>query len=453
MDPTRRNYEKIEHPPGQELPEFPRKAKKKNCFILFKPTFILDCLLLGVGAFLVFQSPTIEVGASLPRSAFSWLTNINIGWIFVIVSVLLFRSSWYSSKPNEWLVLLANGEMVTAGVGLAIFKGLTENVVKFPSEISRVDFSAEQVTVEMQGLKVTGFALWSVFRDDDGPFRAYKFIAPGQLGANQNVRGMVESLVRKYVANSSIQKILKDRDSMRQAIKSELTTTLKGWGVWLESVEITEVRICSNSLFEDMQAEFRQDQHLKAEKIRLESEKQLSEQKAQHDIELAKMMVDRDLNISKLTCEKNIMIAKNISDEQNQKLLYEAEQSLRFEEKQAEMGNQNLKIQIEKAKFEKELQLEKQAMQHDIDLAKVRRQLEIEDLKYQSKLRNLDLQIKMEQTMTPVNIQKATLDATVKVYEKLPINEVKLSNFMSPNTGIRGLLPDLVSMSEIIKEA
>lgn len=34
---------------------------------------------------------------------------------------------------------------------------------------------------------------------------------------------------------------------------------LNGWGVWVESVEITDVMISSKTLFENMQVEFREN--------------------------------------------------------------------------------------------------------------------------------------------------------------------------------------------------
>ena len=52
-------------------------------------------------------------------------------------------------------------------------------------------------------------------------------------------------------------------------MKRDLKDQFKGWGIWLETVEITEVRISSDKLFTDLHAEFRQDTRLKAEKIDL----------------------------------------------------------------------------------------------------------------------------------------------------------------------------------------
>lgn len=46
---------------------------------------------------------------------------------------------------------------------------------------------------------------------------------------------------------------------------------LNKWGVWLESVEITDVRILSAKLFKNMQVEFREEMRRKAEEIELKT--------------------------------------------------------------------------------------------------------------------------------------------------------------------------------------
>lgn len=52
---------------------------------------------------------------------------------------------------------------------------------------------------------------------------------------------------------------------------------MKGWGIWLESVEITQVRISSEKLFKDLQAEFRQDTRLKAELIEISGNQKMQQ--------------------------------------------------------------------------------------------------------------------------------------------------------------------------------
>lgn len=82
---------------------------------------------------------------------------------------------------------------------------------------------------------------------------------------------MCESVLRNLIANSTLEEVLRNREYLRNSIKNELKEQLKGWGVWLETVEITEVTISSSRLFKDLQAEFRQEAQLKAQNIELSS--------------------------------------------------------------------------------------------------------------------------------------------------------------------------------------
>ena len=48
-----------------------------------------------------------------------------------------------------------------------------------------------------------------------------------------------------------------NRQMLRLEICKEMMEVIKGWGVWLEAVEITDVMILSNALFKNMQSAFR----------------------------------------------------------------------------------------------------------------------------------------------------------------------------------------------------
>ena len=83
---------------------------------------------------------------------------------------------------------------------------------------------------------------------------------------------MCESVLRNLIANSSLDEVLKNRNHLRDNMKNDLKDQFKGWGIWLETVEITEVTISSERLFKDLQAEFRQEAQLKAQTIELNSQ-------------------------------------------------------------------------------------------------------------------------------------------------------------------------------------
>lgn len=87
---------------------------------------------------------------------------------------------------------------------------------------------------------------------------------------------MTNSIVRHKIANSTIEDIMTKREELRKDMRKELNQMLNGWGVWVESVEITEVRILSNTLFENMQVEFRENQRNKAEMIKMNVQNDIS---------------------------------------------------------------------------------------------------------------------------------------------------------------------------------
>lgn len=115
---------------------------------------------------------------------------------------LYLHNRFVESNPNEWLVVIRDGKLVQAGVGLKTFIGLTDTYVKFPSKVERVEFTANNVTKEMQGVIITGFAFWTVYREEDGPFRCYRYMEGGD--ANANVQAMCESVLRNLIANSTL---------------------------------------------------------------------------------------------------------------------------------------------------------------------------------------------------------------------------------------------------------
>lgn len=89
---------------------------------------------------------------------------------------------------------------------------------------------------------------------------------------------------------------MKNRNHLRVNMQKELKDQFKGWGIWLESVEITDVRISSEKLFKDLQAEFRQETRLKAELIELNGTEKMTETRQTSEL---KMNEKNELNETK----------------------------------------------------------------------------------------------------------------------------------------------------------
>ena len=70
------------------------------------------------------------------------------------------KSRYVSADANEWLLLIKDGKLRKGAVGITVFRGIGESVVKFPSLLNKVTFSAQQVSKEMQGVELSGFIIW-----------------------------------------------------------------------------------------------------------------------------------------------------------------------------------------------------------------------------------------------------------------------------------------------------
>jgi len=69
----------------------------------------------------------------------------------------------------------------------------------------------------MQGVEVGGILIWSIYREEDGPFRCYKSFGGdlmqsiGPRIANPKLENMAVSIIRDRIANMSLDDILKNR--------------------------------------------------------------------------------------------------------------------------------------------------------------------------------------------------------------------------------------------------
>ena len=224
---------------------------------------------------------------------------IGIVLLMAIVATFIFSKLRVVAQPNEWMIVLREGKMVKCGVGISCLQMPNDKIVTFPSKINKVKFIAQQVTKEMQGLEVSGIIIWTIFRDGDGPLKAYKSLGADIHSdepkiANQNLVEMANGIVRHKIANSNISEVLTNRRVIREDIKKELNKNINGWGVWLETVEITEVKILSAGLFENLQTEFREANRQKAQIITMNAENVMKEKKLEQNLQLAKQEAENE---------------------------------------------------------------------------------------------------------------------------------------------------------------
>lgn len=121
---------------------------------------------------------------------------------------------------------------------------------------------------------------------------------------------MCISVIRDRIANMTIMDILRNRDKIKTEIQQTLQGTMSGWGMKIDTVEISNVRIKSHDLFKNMQTEFREEKNLIAEQIRSETENKIRNDKLSRDQKYNIAYRQHETETSKMQLEMNAEVRK-----------------------------------------------------------------------------------------------------------------------------------------------
>ena len=185
-------------------------------------------------------------------------------------------------SPSDYAIVFKKGSIIKEGRGFRFFCTPRIQYVVIPGNVENITFAADQISRENQGVEVSGFAIWKV-GDPKKIYQHFDFDqnaeAMGQV--SEFLKDVVESAIRHMVANMTIEEVLRKRGTIILQLKKELEYITEQWGIIVETIEIKNVRILSKTLFDNMQAKFRNAVRLEAETNSIETEKQIEEQRIQ----------------------------------------------------------------------------------------------------------------------------------------------------------------------------
>lgn len=203
---------------------------------------------------------------------------------------------YIGAKPSEYLVCTRRGEVdrKRSGQGMRVFKWPWLSVSIVPTTLQRIEFTADQVTRERVGVSVSGIAVYRIAE----PLLAFRVLnftygeaASEKLAAT--LREMFIGAARRLIANLSLDECLTRRkEAIAGFLMDEIApvvggigalddTTDRGWGVVLDTIEIQQVQIQSQQVFDHLQAPYRAEIAARAELAELERQRQLSERRAE----------------------------------------------------------------------------------------------------------------------------------------------------------------------------
>jgi len=327
-------------------------------------------------------------------------------------------------------VVTRNGQQIRAGVGLSHWQSLGEQVVKFPSSLQKVTFKAQQVTRELSGIEVQGFAIWGVYRTGEGPYKAYRNLdgmsAGGLLKAQHNLASMAESIVRAQVANMTIQDVITQRRMMRNKLTEGMMEIVKGWGIWLETVEVTDVRILSQSLFNNMQSRFREDTRRTAEKLHMKVQQEIDSERLKNDMQLQTTRAAREQELETIRIQHARDLANSRANAQRERSVHKMQQELKENQAKAALEEQQhtLALAREKRLHDAAMHQARQKAELAAENLKHAHQARLAEAELQSRIHKMKLAV--EQTMSDVNVESQRMQTLKDIYASLPLRDIKV---------------------------
>lgn len=212
------------------------------------------------------------------------------------------RWGFVTAMPSEYLIHMRRGKIRrrSTGQGASCFKWPWDSVAIIPTTINRLQFTADQVTLEKVGVQITGLAVYRIV-EPELTFRMLNFSyserASEKLG--EILQEMFVGATRRLVANLSIEDTMTRR---KEAIAHELLvelapvvegrgrgddSTATGWGVVIDTVEVQNVRVLSETVFSEMQARFRAELAMRARQAELESARDIATREAEATRQIA----------------------------------------------------------------------------------------------------------------------------------------------------------------------
>ncbi len=285
-----------------------------------------------------------------------------VGGILLGLLVYAFiRRRYVTVSPSEYVIHTGRGgKVLHKGLGQSFFCGPFDTYMVFPSTIQRVQFEASQITRENQGIRVQGFVVWKIA----DPELAYKSLDLSQSQTplavtNDHLKEIAESVVRHSVSNMTIEETLRKRETMIAGLKEQLVQVVQDWGISVETIEIRDVYIESETLFENMQAPHRQKVRLEAETVTLETDEQIANEK--------------------LGSEESI--ARQRAETQTRTEIFESEKAQEAQRKKVEHETQShfAAQDAQQQRVEKEHQVEIARLRSSLDVTREREQTTLEE--------------------------------------------------------------------------
>ncbi len=329
--------------------------------------------------------------------------------------------------PNAYVVHTRRGcsKPITLGLGLSFrFRPRTDSYLAVPATLQTIGIVAQGISKEKQGISILAYVQWLI-SDFSIAYRRLDFSDPKDPVSivNAQLREQAEAAIKDKISTMTVEEILTDKAPIIEELTQRMKTVAEGasqggvgggLGLQIVTVQIKEAFVCSQRLWEFLQAPFRNEREREARLSRLRVEEEIrqqelsnhksiesSEAQTQSDIAKFKASKEREsfeIVLKERMCtqeiqsqeqQRNIELQQQIQTQQRASLRALEEQGLRNAQ---EIGliklQQEQQLALERAKLDAEKALQSKEM----SVAASIKQLEVE-----TKLKQYEYQLRLQQ--------------------------------------------------------
>lgn len=324
--------------------------------------------------------------------------------------------------PNEYLVVIGKSKIKPV-LGGKKFRWFNK-FIHVPAYVQRLKFRTDNANIHYQGIEIQGYASWRINPDfPEKSISTLDFFNENDPMAktNEELKTICIEAVRHVIANMTIDDALKKKDDIAESLIVQLKTIENKWGIIFDQVGIEQVRIMSDTLFHDLQSEFRGKLRLSAEITNIETEREIAKRKNETEEKNTKERLESKEKLELIRIESDTKIKKK-------ELIEEAHINEQKRIQKEEAFRSELAFKMEQEEKEHELnvltnQLKTKLNKLDINLFETTDKLEeikSEIAKKQLKLKELEQ--KILQTYTPEKLNYELINILPKLFESIQID-------------------------------
>jgi len=324
--------------------------------------------------------------------------------------------------PNEYLVVIGKKSLKPI-LGGKKFKWFNR-FIHVPAFVQTLKFATDNANIHYQGIEILGYASWRI--NPESPEKSISTLDffnehDPMAKTNEELKTICIEAVRHVIANMTIDDALKKKDDIAESLLVQLKYIENKWGILFDQVGIEQVRIMSDTLFHDLQSEFRSKLRLGAEISNMQTEREIAKIKNETHEKNMSEKLETDQKLEMIRIENSTVIKKKaLIEEMN---LNEQRQKMQ----EAEFRSQ-IAFRMEQEEKEHALLVLKNSLQttlNELDTKLLETSSQLENIKGEISRKQIqiqELQQKLEQSFSEDKLKYEFIRSLPQLFEAIRID-------------------------------